>query len=212
MSEYEANAIAFKGNEIQASNAYLQQNPGLLRFPFDYEDRNNYRRNAGMVPTDNLTVRLIDSLFNTKKLTIEEEHIYSTFKNITNELMNIAALAPEHFNNAKTDSLAEKRQRYQYNELLKITNRRSEFSERFVTKPDGEKISYKDGFERMAGFWDLRNQTMAQNIYDISLQYPGKKILVLTGFLHRYYLIKELTKLNQHNFEIKEFYHNASRL
>lgn len=47
---------------------------------------------------------------------------------------------------------------------------------------------------------------MAKNIYDIAQQYSGKKILVLTDFLHRYYLIKELEKLNTGNFEIKEFY------
>jgi hypothetical protein len=47
---------------------------------------------------------------------------------------------------------------------------------------------------------------MAQNIYTIAQQHPGKKIVVLTGFLHRYYLIKELKKLNKQDFILKEFY------
>lgn len=205
MKEYET-AVDLKGNEIKASNLYVERNPSVLRLPFDFEGRNQYRKDRGMVPTDNLTVRLIDSLYRATKLTAEEADIYQTFKNITSDLIKVADLSPEHFNNSSTDSIAEKRQHYQYKELLKITNARPEFSENFVTKPDGNKISYRDGFKLMSAFWDLRNQTMAKNIYEVAQKYPGKKIVVLTGFLHRYYLIKELKRLNKDNFKIKEFY------
>lgn len=60
----------------------------------------------------------------------------------------------------------------------------------------------------MSGFWDLRNQTMAQNIYiyNTAAKYPNKKIVVLTGFLHRYYLLKELNRLNKGSYVIKVFY------
>jgi pheromone shutdown protein TraB len=58
----------------------------------------------------------------------------------------------------------------------------------------------------MSDFWDLRNQTMASNIYEIARKYPGKTIVVLTGFLHRYYLIRALNKLNKNDFVRKEFY------
>jgi erythromycin esterase-like protein len=52
----------------------------------------------------------------------------------------------------------------------------------------------------MSGFWNLRNQTMAQNIYNTAAKYPNKKIVVLTGFLHRYYLLKELNRLNKGSY------------
>lgn len=205
MKDYETN-FGLGGNEIKASNLYLKKFPQTLRFPFDFEGRNKYRKEKGMVPTDNLTVKLIDSLYNAKKLSIQQTNTYETFKNITNDLIKIAELSPENFNNSKTDSIAEKRQYYQYQKLLEITNERPEFSENYVTKPDGKNISYKDGFKLMSKFWDLRNQTMAKNIYDIVEKYPNKKIVVLTGFLHRYYLIKQLRELNSGNFRIREFY------
>jgi len=205
MKDYETN-VGLGGNEIKASNLYLKKFPQTLRFPFDFEGRNKYRKEKGMVPTDNLTVKLIDSLYNAKKLSIQQTNTYETFKNITNDLIKIAELSPENFNNSKTDSIAEKRQYYQYQKLLEITNERPEFSENYVTKPDGKNISYKDGFKLMSKFWDLRNQTMAKNIYDIVEKYPNKKIVVLTGFLHRYYLIKQLRELNSGNFRIREFY------
>lgn len=206
MKEYETAQYSPEGNEIKASNLYLMKNPQTLRFPFDFEGRNKYRKEKGMVPTDNLTVKLIDSLYRAQKLTGGQANIYQEFQRITGDLIKIATLSPENFNNHTTDSIAEKRQYYQYQELLKITDARSEFSERFVTKPDGDKISYKDGFRLMSDFWDLRNQTMASNIYEIARKYPGKTIVVLTGFLHRYYLIRALNKLNKNDFVRKEFY------
>ncbi len=159
-----------------------------------------------MVPTDNLAVQLIDSLFKSHMLTTDEASIYESFQSITSDLISIASLSPENFNNTRTDSIAEKRQHYQYHELFKIIINRKEFAERHVVKPDGTNISYRDGFLLMSKFWDLRNKTMADNIYKISKQYPDKRIVVLTGFLHRYYLIKELNNLDNVNLDIRSFY------
>ncbi|TDS05960.1 hypothetical protein [Sphingobacterium paludis] len=206
MKAYETSVENLKGNEIIASNRYVDKKPQTLRFPFDFEGRNQYRKERGMVPTDNLAVQLIDSLFRTHRLTTEETSIYESFQSITSELINIASLSPENFNNTRTDSIAEKRQYYQYHELFKIIKNRKEFSERHVVKPDGTKISYRDGFRLMSEFWDLRNKTMAENIYKISKRYPYKRIVVLTGFLHRYYLIKELHNLDSVNLNIRAFY------
>lgn len=205
MKDYE-NGIKITENEIKASNDYRKKYPKTLRFPFDFEGRNQYRKDKGMVPTDNLSVKLIDSLYKAKKLAPSEVKIYESFTSITKDLMKIAELSPENFNNATTDQISEKRQNTQYSELLKIIEARPEFANRFVVKPDGKKISYRDGFKLMSGFWDLRNQTMAKNIYKIAEAYPGKKIVVLTGFLHRYYILKELKRINNGTYVIKEFY------
>jgi len=205
MKEYESDK-SLKGNEITASNLYKAKFPKTLRFPFDFENRNQYRKDRGMVPTDNLAVKLIDSLYKAKKLSPSEVKIYENYLGTTEDLMKIAELSPENFNKPATDKISEKRQNAQYSELSKIVEARPEFAKRLVVKPNGEKISYKDGFKLMSGFWDLRNQTMAKNIYRISETYTGKKIVVLTGFLHRYYLIKELKRMNNGTYIIKEFY------
>lgn len=205
MKEYETSNTS-KENEITATNLYLKKHPNTLRFPFDFEGRNQYRKDKGMVPTDNLSVKLIDSLYKAKQLSVSQIKLYENFLNTTKELMKIAELSPENFNNKTTDKISEKRQNAQYSGLIKITDERPEFANRHVTKPNGEKISYRDGFKLMSGFWDLRNQTMAKNIYAIAEKYPHKKIVVLTGFLHRYYLLKELNRMNNGSYVIKEFY------
>jgi hypothetical protein len=115
-------------------------------------------------------------------------------------------MSPENFNNAKNDSLSERRQNAQHHSLTQITNSRKEFRTHFVTKPNGEKISYKDGYKLWADFWDTRNRTMAKNILKQADKNKGKTIVVLTGFLHRYYILKELRKNKPGDIIIKEFY------
>ena len=41
-------------------------------------------------------------------------------------------------------------------------------------------------------YWDTRNRAMAQNILKQIANHPNKKIVVLNGYYHRYYLIEEL--------------------
>ncbi|WP_316828985.1 hypothetical protein [Pedobacter miscanthi] len=205
MKEY-IEARTFKENEIKASNLYLSQYPKTARFPFDFEGRNQYRKDHGMVPTDNLTVKLIDSLYKTGALNAAHSVIYKHYLDLTQKLMGIAELSPEHFNNKTTDAISKARQEAQYKELVKIVDERPEFLSNTVIKPNGEKITYREGFNLMCGFWDLRNRSMAKNIYEVTTQYKGKRIVVLTGFLHRYYIISELKRLNHGNYIIKEFY------
>ena len=48
---------------------------------------------------------------------------------------------------------------------------------------------------------------MAKNIMRMAETYPKTKIVVLTGFLDRYYLLSELRRLTQgKDIVIKEFY------
>lgn len=47
---------------------------------------------------------------------------------------------------------------------------------------------------------------MAKNIISVAERYPGKQIVVLTGFLHRCYIISELKVHNRADFILREFY------
>ncbi len=193
-----------KGNEQKASKKYLKTHPQTLIRPFEFEGRNQYRRAAGMVPADHLTIQLLDSLYRAGALSPQESEIVKTYYELSEQLAIIAAQSPKSFNNFITDSICEQRQYFQHQGLIQITNKRQEFASRFVTKPNGEKISYRDGYQLWTDFWDLRNKTMARNILKAAEQNPGKRIVILTGFFHRYYLLKELKKGNA--IPIKEYY------
>jgi hypothetical protein len=63
---------------------------------------------------------------------------------------------------------------------------------------------YKEQYQQRQQYWQLRNETMARHIANIVKNNPGKRILVLTGLLHKHYLI-DLLKPEQVKlgFELK---------
>ncbi|PKB42262.1 hypothetical protein AX016_0426 [Cellulophaga sp. RHA19] len=196
-------------NEAIASEKYFKKYSKTKLRPYEFEGRNEYRLNIGSRPTDGLTTKLLDSLNKANLLTAAESKIYNKYESLLEPLIILASKSPENFNNSTTDSICAERQYYQYKMLSKITNVRDEFSNRFHTKPNGEKISYRDGFQLVCDFWDLRNKTMAKNIMTISEQNNGKRIVVLCGFMHRYYILSELKKLTKgKKIIIKEYYEN----
>jgi len=55
-------------------------------------------------------------------------------------------------------------------------------------------------------FWDDRNNFMATRILHYINQYPGKNIVVLSGLLHKYYLLDALTSYEKkYGFQILSF-------
>ena len=62
--------IRATSNEQNASLKYLEKYPETLNLPFEFEGRNTYRKSNGMTPTDNLTIKLIDSLYNNNLLSV----------------------------------------------------------------------------------------------------------------------------------------------
>lgn len=93
-----------------------------------------------------------------------------------------------------------------------MINKIDVFDSLTVVKTDGNKITYREGYKRAGDFWDIRNITMAKNILTMTQKFQGKKIVVLNGFFHRYYLKSILSeKEEEYNFKLVEpeiFYHN----
>ena len=53
-------------------------------------------------------------------------------------------------------------------------------------------------------YWDVRNKAMTANILNQIKLNPNKRIVVFTGYSHRYYLIDELKKYEKEfNFSVK---------
>lgn len=193
-------------NENIATVKYMNQFEVDVR-PYEFTGRNEYRIRIGSRPTDSKAIELLDSLYQNNLLGTQEHKIYAEFIEVTDTLNSFAYLGPKAFNNAITDSISRIRQHYQYDKLLKIIFNHPAFSSTYLTKEDGDSISYAKGYEQASTFWDLRNQTMAKHILHFVDLYKGKRIVVLNGYFHRYYLNSLLApKQEQHHFLIKDFY------
>ncbi len=88
----------------------------------------------------------------------QESEIVKTYYKLSEQLNAIATTSPKILIILELTASPEQRQHFQHKRLTQITNKRPEFANRFVTKPNGEKISYRDGYQLWADFWDLRNK------------------------------------------------------
>ena len=195
----------WKSNENIATVRYMDNFEVDVR-PYDFTGRNEYRIKIGSRPTGSKTIKLIDSLYQQGLLKNEEESLYQDFLKITNTLNSFAFLGTDKFNNKITDSIAKVRQHYQYKKLLEIVENNQIFSNTFYKKEDGDSISYALGYKRAGEFWDLRNRTMAKHILQFTDEFKGKRIVVLNGYFHRYYLDSLLRpEQKKNNFIIKNW-------
>lgn len=188
---------ASRENEPVAVARYIQMHPATIAAPFDFENRDVYRKEKGIKQAQNKIEKLLDSLYNNKRLSKDQSKTVEEYYALTQTLNAYAEKPVAEFNSLYIDSIAKLRQYYQHHKIRQVITRRKEFATRFVTTPSGTAISWADAYNNLSYFWDLRNQTMAANIIRMVNAYPGKKIVVLTGFFHRYYLKSEINRQSQ---------------
>ena len=205
IAEY-ANEIRATSNEQTATLKYLKKYPETLNLPFEFEERNQFRKDHGMTPTDALTIRLLDSLYRENALQPENMKIYAKYAEANQALKEFAKTDIRTLNGVVFESVNRYRQNIQHHEIPKITNSEPVFLNRYVTKPDGQKISYREGYQLWCNFWDLRNNSMAINILRQANKYKGRRIVVLTGVQHKYYLKELLLKFADGSYELKEYF------
>ncbi len=192
-------------NENVATTRYIDSHDIDVR-PYDFSGRNDYRRRIGSRPTDGLALQLLDSLYQANRLDTSAQNVYARFLRLSASLDSCAMTGAAGFNNPGTDSIAQQRQQSQYDDVLRIIQDEPLFSSTFFVKPAGDSISYAEGYKRASAFWHLRNRTMAQHILQYVDLYKGKRIVVLNGFFHRYYLRSLLLpEQGKHSFVIKDF-------
>lgn len=196
----------WNSNENIAAVKYMAAHDVKVR-PYDFTGRNEYRIKIGSRPTDGKAFKMLDSLYRSKSLGPKDERHYWEFLQVDDRLNSFAYQGAKAFNSLRTDSVAEKRQHLHYNALGKIMDGYEMFHNTYHTKDDGERISFAEGYRLAGDFWNLRNQAMARHILHFIEHEEGKRIVVLNGYFHRYYLNSLLRPEQQgKNFVIKEFY------
>ncbi|NMH89967.1 TraB/GumN family protein [Flavivirga algicola] len=196
----------WESNENIATLKYMNSFDVDVR-PYEFTGRNEYRIKIGSRPTDSKALELLDSLYKNNQLNSLDNRVYQNFLEANDDLNSFAYLGARAFNNPETDKIAEIRQKRHYKELLGIMSEYPIFLDTYYVKSDGDSISFFEGFKRASEFWDIRNHTMSKNILHFVREYHGKKIIVLNGYFHRYYLNSLIKpKEEELNFTIKEFY------
>jgi hypothetical protein len=181
--------------EERSVRKYKISHPAVDIRPFDYESRNAFYEKNNTFSKEDEVGNKLESLASSHSLTQEQTKIWSNYDNINDTLNKLSNQTPYSINQQDYYDLTERRQKYQYHKIAEIINCNDSLRE------------YRVFYKANADFWDIRNKKMAEHIANFSRQYRKKRIMVLTGSMHKYYLLKELAPLQDKlKFSLKEYY------
>lgn len=188
--------IVLKGkNKIESFivHRYLKYHPETKVFGYEWKDRDEFHFKHSYASTSSEMIGSLIQLYNQNQLNEAEVKILKEYLTLNNSLNKISSSGSvDEINSLETDSIAFHRQNYMYNFLPTIIKEKNELEK------------YHSFADVHMGYWDKRNQEMVSNIIEHIKLHPNKRLLILTGFFHRYYLIDELKKQEKKlNFKLK---------
>jgi hypothetical protein len=178
---YKGRILKDTGNEHLASLRYKVIHPDVVFREFDIAYRNAYYRQHNTFANENKSSRSLDSLFSRGLLSRKNLDIISKLYHLNDSLNRMYYDSQLRFLNSPAYmSLAREREFWLYTKLPEV----------FESTPALHKWH---AFEKDdADFWDVRNHAMINNILGYVGTFKGKKIMVLTGAMHKYYLTEGL--------------------
>jgi hypothetical protein len=172
-------ALGWEGtpNETLAVLKYQQRHPAVLVRPYEWGRRDQFHRQHGILTTPGLIFKQLKTLRDASQLTPQQQRTLATYDSLTARLNALGGTQPlEVLNSVAADSLAQRRQNCQYHQLKTIVDEHAALRE------------FRAFYQVNERYWDIRNQAMARNVARYADLYPGRRLVVLCGFNHRYYL------------------------
>jgi len=181
--------------EFKIAQQYADEHAGVLLRPFDIEGRNKFFQDSQYFERQLQFFNALNVLYQKDSLSFTDKKNYEKSL-LWNHLADSLQETDLRFlNSDSTDFVIEKKMNAYYEKfgsLIGNTNGLQKY------------LSY---FEMDSSFWIHRNQKMAEHISSYCRQFTGKRIVVLTGFYHRYMLKKFLHAPSLESYiEIREFY------
>ncbi|WP_223653636.1 hypothetical protein [Hymenobacter psoromatis] len=172
-------------NESQAIQKYLRWHPATACQPFEWNRRNVYHRQYGLLTKPDEVFRQLRHLQAAQQLAPWQLRVLTAYDSLSARLNTQAQLPLALLNTTAADSLAARRQYAQYQLIGKIVATHPALAE------------FRAFYRINKAYWTIRNRAMARNIAAWLARYPRKRLVVLTGFNHRYYLLRELCPRQQ---------------
>lgn len=177
--------------EIIATHHYKIRNPEVDIRPYDVSNRNDYYRQQDYF---SMKPAMYQDIFKHASSGIVSERDYRDFM--------LLAVSLHCINNLNIISLvelnSESTANFTYLQNLVYMN-----SAINLTESIDSLMKYKDFAKWQKEFWDIRNARMIENIINVSEGY--ERVVVLTGNLHKYYLVMGLSS-DHISFQLKEFW------
>ncbi len=187
-----ANFLKIWKQEIEqlSLQKYTARNKDVPVFPFDtiITSRKNYFNNRIAVKRS-----FHDSLYSANKI-ISDSTIYADFatkQNFYHRFIDTSTLSRIN----RKDIIDKSRELYYLEEKVILPLGKKYISDSLLVK----------NFSNEVQFWNDRNDYMVNQILNYSKQFAGKRIVILTGLNHKYYLQDKLNELKKSDVKIIEF-------
>lgn len=168
-------------NEATAVAKYQQRHPAALVRPYEWGRRDQFHRQHSILSTPGLIFSKLKELRDAGQLTPRQRQVLATYDSLSACLNALGSTQPlAALNSVAADSLAQRRQNSQYHQLKTIVDENAALG------------GFRAFYQVNERYWDIRNRAMARNIARYAALYPGRRLVVLCGFNHRYYLRREL--------------------
>ena len=195
---------SYDENEWNASVAYKKINPKVKFRPFEIEGRNSIRVDLGIEGHNPIFNQIYD-LYDQNKLTKSQHEIWARFVVLADSLDLVGKKSLGIINSAETNNLVQERQFYQYYKVLEIVNTHPYF-ETMEIKKTNRSHTGRSFFQTYRDFELKRNHQMLQNILKQIKNVDADRVVVITGFYHKFYLENELRYYQEsYKFKLKMF-------
>jgi len=186
--------FAKEENEELAIKKYVKLFPKTMLRPYEYEGRDAFHKKNEILTKPDAVYEKLSGLYKRGGLYPRNRKIWEEWLEINDSLSAFRGKTPLEYNSELFYKVSGKRQLYQYKKINEIVQ----------SEPDLEE--YKSFYQIHSDFWEVRNKAMAQHIQQFIERYPGKKIAVLTGANHKYYLLQQLKNESRLKCTISEYY------
>ena len=177
-------------NENIASYKYQQLHTVELR-PFEIDGRNEFYKRENYFEKESQMFNEMLNLYENNKLSANSK---TNFEILLSALISYANVEFRSLTEANSDVATK---------FLALKNKINFELMISIVKQTEELEKWLEFSELRKDFWDRRNKAMFEKISGYSKEYPDKKIVVLVGNDHKYFLL-ELLKQNE--FEVKNYY------
>jgi hypothetical protein len=168
--------------------AFATHQHGKKQVRIEYKARRKYINNA-----ESVRQSFHDNLFNVKKTNIDSA-IYAEFANKHNYYYSLFDTSTLGRINRK-DMIDMSRDIKNLEELVVLPLGKKYISDSFLV----------NNFSNEIQFWNQRNDHMVKKILYYTKQFEGKKIVVLTGLNHKYYLQDKIGDSKKSNVKFIDF-------
>ncbi|MFA5032405.1 MAG: hypothetical protein WC614_05235 [bacterium] len=184
-----------KGQEGMAVVEFQSVSPGCVLRPYDIEGRDKFYKKHNYFKLEKDVLEKINQAYNDGKTNGNVQLYYGLSAVLMDIKGSFSQESPRVINSGAYDYLVSSEKHY--------------VNEGFKTIIDSipELHQYKDFWKLDCDFWIKRNDTMVNNIIHFSKEFSGKRIVVMCGCEHRYYLVGKLKeKQKDNNFALREYW------